>query len=71
MNNFETVKEINRLVKNNPVKVKWLTIKEVQKLTTLSYSTIRRAVDKGVLVKSKRPGKILFHPDDVNKWLGK
>ena len=69
MNNFETVREINSLVKNNPAKVKWLTIKEVQQLTTLSYSTIRRAVERGELIKCKRPGKLLFHPDEVEKWI--
>ena len=47
-----------------------LTIHDVSRLTTLSASTIRRAVKKGLLRKCKRPGKLLFRPSDIDKWLG-
>ena len=47
-----------------------LTIRDVSKLTTLSTSTIRRAVKKGLLKKCKRPGKLLFRTSDIDKWLG-
>ena len=47
-----------------------LTIHDVSRLTTLSASTIRRAVKKGLLKKCKRPGKLLFRTSDIDKWLG-
>ena len=47
-----------------------LTIRDVSKLTTLSTSTIRRAVKKGLLKKCKRTGKLLFRTSDIDKWLG-
>ena len=47
-----------------------LTIHDVSRLTTLSTSTIRRAVKKGLLKKCKRPGKLLFEPIEIDKWLG-
>ena len=48
---------------------KFLSITEVAKLTSLSPSTLRRAVAKGELKCSKRVGKLLFHEDAVRKWL--
>ena len=47
-----------------------LTIRDVSRLTTLSDATIRRAVKRGKLKKCNRPGKLLFRPSDVDKWLG-
>ena len=48
---------------------KFLSITEVAKLTSLSPSTLRRAVAKGELKCSKKVGKLLFHEDAVRKWL--
>ena len=48
---------------------KFLSITEVAKLTSLSPSTVRRAVAKGELKCSKKVGKLLFHEDAVRKWL--
>ena len=48
---------------------KFLSITEVVILTSLSPSTLRRAVAKGELKCSKRVGKLLFHEDAVRKWL--
>ena len=65
----EIIDELVELVKksqNNNM----LTINDVSRLTTLSVSTIRRAVKKGLLKKCKRPGKLLFRPSDIDKWLG-
>ena len=65
----EIIDELVELVKksqNNNM----LTIGDVSKLTTLSSSTIRRAVKKGLLKKCKRPGKLLFRTSDIDKWLG-
>ena len=61
----ELVKLVKKSQNNN-----MLTIRDVSKLTTLSSSTIRRAVKKGLLKKCKRPGKLLFRPSDIDKWLG-
>ena len=49
---------------------RWLNIQEVKNYTGLSNSTIRRAVDRGVLKKSKSTGKLLFKRSDVDRWLG-
>ena len=59
------VELVNKSQTNN-----MLTIRDVSKLTTLSTSTIRRAVKKGLLKKCKRPGKLLFRTSDIDKWLG-
>jgi len=48
---------------------KYLSINEVSELTTLSQSTIRRAVNKGELKCSRKLGKLLFQESDVRKWL--
>ena len=50
-------------------KNQFLSINEVSKLTSLSTSTIRRAVAKGELKCSKRLGKLLFLESDVRKWI--
>ena len=48
---------------------RFLDISAVSKLTSLSPSTLRRAVAKGELKCSKKVGKLLFHEDAVRKWL--
>ena len=48
---------------------KFLSITEVAILTSLSPSTLRRAVAKGELKCSKIVGKLLFQELDVRKWL--
>ena len=50
-------------------KNQFLSINEVSKLTSLSPSTIRRAVAKGELKCSKRLGKLLFQELDVRNWI--
>ncbi len=47
----------------------FLSINEVSKLTSLSPSTIRRAITKGQLKCSKRLGRLLFLESDVRKWI--
>ena len=49
--------------------VQFLDIKQVSKLSTLSMSTIRRAVSLGGLKYSRKLGKLLFKQSDVLKWL--
>jgi len=48
---------------------RFLDINKVVNLTSLSTSTIRRAVAKGELKCSKKLGKSLFHESDIDKWL--
>ena len=48
---------------------RYLNIKEVCELTSLSSSTIRRATKKGVLKCNKKLGKLLFLESDVRKWI--
>ena len=48
---------------------KFLSINQVANLTTLSPSTIRRAVQKGTIKCNRRLGKLLFQESDVRKWI--
>ena len=48
---------------------KFLSITEVAKLTSLSPSTLRRAVAKGELKCSRKSGKLLFKVEWVDRWL--
>jgi len=50
-------------------KNKFLSINEVSKLTSLSTSTIRRAIKRGQVKCSKKLGKLLFLESDIRKWL--
>ena len=51
------------------INLQFLTIKSVAKLTSLSSSTIRRAVARGELKCSRKKGKILFKESQVRRWL--
>ena len=48
---------------------RYLNIGQVSDLTSLSPSTIRRAVAKGELKCSRRQGKLLFEESAVRKWI--
>ena len=48
---------------------KYLSINQVAILTSLSPSTIRRAVAKGELKCSRGKGKLLFQESAVRKWI--
>jgi excisionase family DNA binding protein len=50
-------------------KNQFLSISQVSNLTSLSPSTIRRAVVKGELKCSRRLGKLLFQESDVRRWI--
>ena len=47
----------------------WFTINELSTYTSLSPSTIRRAIQRGELKASKKTGKLLFKISDVERWL--
>ena len=64
----EQLERIERKLDGN-FKNQFLSISEVSKLTSLSPSTIRRALTKGQLKCSKRLGKLLFLESDVRKWI--
>lgn len=48
---------------------KWLKIDEVCRYSSISDSTIRRAVRKGTLKASTSTGRLLFKKSNVDKWL--
>ena len=48
---------------------KWFNIQEIIKYSCCSDSTIRRAINKGVLKASHSTGKLLFKMSDVDRWL--
>ena len=48
---------------------RFLNIKQVSELTSVSASTIRRAIAKGELKCSKKLGKLLFQESDIRRWL--
>ena len=48
---------------------KWININEVSEYTSLSQSTIRRAVKQGRIKASKVTGKLLFKISSIDDWL--
>jgi excisionase family DNA binding protein len=47
----------------------YMNINQVVQYTSVSKSTIRRAIKKGVLKVSRSTGKLLFKTAWVDKWL--
>ena len=64
----EQLERIEKKIDGN-FKNQFLSINEVSNLTSLSASTIRRAIDRSELKCSKKLGKLLFLESDVRKWL--
>jgi|ETNmetMinimDraft_13_1059891.scaffolds.fasta_scaffold49601_2 endonuclease III-like uncharacterized protein len=56
-------------IEDKHIKSRWLDIKGVGEFSTLSTSTIRRAIQKGELKVSNKTGKLLFKLDWIQKWL--
>ena len=48
---------------------KWLNIRDVSKYSSVSESTIRRAVKSGTLKSSNATGRLLFKVSSVDNWL--
>ena len=48
---------------------RYLSIRQVSNLASLSCSTIRRSITKGELKCSRTSGKLLFQESDVRRWL--
>ena len=64
----ELLNEIKTLILGK-VNERWLTLREVAEYTSVSESTIRRAIKKGVLKASDKTGRLLFKVSDVDRWL--
>lgn len=69
--NINRVNDILDLIENKIASTygRWLGIKDVCRWTSLSESTIRRAIKQGSLKVSRKTGKLLFNINDVKKWL--
>ena len=60
--------KIETLLKNR-TKDKWLNLMRACDYTSLSTSTLRRAVASGRLKVSKEAGKLIFRKQWLDKWL--
>lgn len=65
---LEELKEIKSLISQNTIR-KYLDMRQLIEWSSLSSSTIRRAVKRGSLKVSRKTGKLLFDINDVKKWL--
>ena len=65
---LEILNEIKSLIKTGGT-TKWLSLSEVCHQTSLSKSSIRRAISTGQLKVSRKTGKLLFKVEDVERWL--
>ena len=71
--NQNLIERLDRIEKKLDGKLtnRFLDLKQVSAFTSVSTSTIRRAIAKGELKCSTKLGKLLFKIDWVEKWLGK
>lgn len=65
---LEELREIKSLL-TKKVSDRWLNINEVSAYTSLSNSTLRRAIKRGELKVSRKTGKLLFRISDISNWL--
>ena len=65
---IELLKEVKGLIQDK-VSDRWLSIRDVCKYTSVSESTVRRAVKRGTLKASHSTGKLLFKVSSVDNWL--
>ena len=65
---IETLNDIKSMIKNKSSN-RWMDIREVSEYTSLSNSTIRRAIQRGILKASNSTGKLLFKVSNVDRWL--
>ena len=50
---------------------RWLGLRQACDYTSLSVSTLRRAIEKGKLEVSMEAGRLIFKEDWLEKWLNK
>lgn len=65
---IEILNDIKSMIENKSLN-RWMDIKEVSEYTSLSNSTIRRAIQRGILKVSNSTGKLLFKVSNVDRWL--
>ena len=65
---IEILSDIKSMIHNKSSN-RWVDIKEVSEFTSVSASTIRRAVRSGRLKASNSTGKLLFRVSDIDHWL--
>ena len=64
----DVLDELRNIVQKKSSNI-WMDIGETVDYTSLSESTIRRAVRKGTLKVSKATGKLLFKIEWIDRWL--
>ena len=64
----EDLAEISSYLKNYH-SGNWITVKNAARYSSVSESTIRRAVKRGELKVSRVTGKLLFKITDIDRWL--
>ena len=65
---IERLDKIETLLEDK-TKDKWVNLKQACDYTSLSISTLRRAVATGALKVSKVAGKLMFRKQWLDKWL--
>ena len=65
---MEMLTEMKEMIKGN-ISDKWMNMKDVCNYTSVSESTIRRAVKRGTLKSSKGTGRLLFKQSNIDSWL--
>ena len=65
---IERLDRIEKKIDGN-VSNRYLDINQTADFTSLSVSTLRRAVNKGELKCSRKLGKLLFQKSDIRRWL--
>ena len=71
MNEIAIIEKLDRIEKKIDGKLsnRYLDINQTADFTSLSASSLRRAVAKGELKYSRKLGKLLFEERDIRKWL--
>ena len=65
---YNELQEIKKLISKKDYR-KYLNIRQVIDYTSLSGSTIRRAINHGELIPAKRNGRLLFDIKEIERWL--
>ena len=65
----EQLDRIEKVLNEGTSTKTWVDIKEASSYTSLSVTTLRRAVAKCTLKASRRTGKLLFNRLDVDRFL--
>ena len=65
---MEMLIEMKKIMEGN-ISDKWMNMKDVCNYTSVSESTIRRAVKRGTLKASHSTGRLLFKQSNIDNWL--